>query len=139
MHMQPSVLGFDDLDNLIPNVESGDLSSDGSIHHRLTNLLQSIQCWGHYIKQSRSCLSMHMQRQTPLSSHFMGMIHWLFEVPSFDAHQQTEFLGRHLLGSTMKSKEISHFTLRLGRLTDGYRPQDLQQIVQQFYNISSTK
>ncbi|KAL7482742.1 hypothetical protein ACHAW6_008403, partial [Cyclotella cf. meneghiniana] len=158
MRMQPSVLIFDDLDYIIPNVDSGDLSSDGSIHHRLTNpaLISQVKVIvDHLIRLSCGCSASNAgnsisnnggvvclctcKDKHSLSSRFMGMIHSLLDVPSFDARQRTEFLCHHLLGNTMKYKENSHFISRLGRLTDGYRPRDLQRIVQQIYNISALR
>eukprot|EP00804_Cyclotella_cryptica_P006502 CCRYP_012777-RD/>CCRYP_012777-RD protein AED:0.25 eAED:0.25 QI:1057/0.5/0.66/1/1/0.66/3/0/875 len=158
MRMRPSALVFDDLDYLIPNVESGDSSGDGSIHHRVTNpaLISQVKVIvDHLIHLSLGCNistatnSMSINQgvvclctckdKHSLSRRFMGMIHSLLEVPSFDSRRRTEFLCRHLLGNTMKSNEDYHVMSRLGRLTDGYRPRDLQRIVQHIYNISAIR
>eukprot|EP00804_Cyclotella_cryptica_P008613 CCRYP_007601-RA/>CCRYP_007601-RA protein AED:0.17 eAED:0.17 QI:142/0.33/0.5/1/1/1/4/0/1155 len=158
MRMRPSALIFDDLDYLIPNVESGDSSGDGSIHHRLTNpaLISQVKVIvDHLIHLSLGCNistatnSMSSNQgvvclctckdKHSLSRRFIGMIHSLLEVPSFDSRLRTEFLCRHLLGNTMKSNEDYHVMSRLGRLTDGYRPRDLQRIAQHIYNISAIR
>jgi peroxin-1 len=145
MFRQPSIIILDDLDCLIPNVESGD-SGDGSIHHQMTNpalqsqvkvIVDHLMLLSH-ANTGVACLYT-CRDMTSVSSRFMGMVHNVVETISFDAHQRTEFLCNHVLGSSMKYHEIPPYMSKLGRDTDGYRPRDLILIAKRIISAAQLR
>ena len=143
MLRQPSVLIFDDLDYLIPNIESVH-HSDGSIQHQTNNpiLVGQIKVIvDHFILLSNMnlirrgivCLCSYKDNSS-ISTKFKELMHSAVEIPLFNVQQRTKFFHQHLLGQTDKPQGIPHVVSRLGRLTDGYRPRDLKLIAQRICN-----
>ena len=143
MLKQPSVLILDDIDSLIPNAGSGD-SSDGSIQHQMTNpalisqvkaIVDHIYFLSKSVDGGVACLCT-CKDISFLTNRFIAMMHSVVAVPSFDAPQRTEFLCHHLLERATKHQEVPNFISRLGRITDGYRPRDLQMIAKRVNNAT---
>ena len=158
LHKQPSVLVLDDLDALIPNVESSS-EGDGSIHHHQLNPALMVQVKvivDHLLLLSRYCSRSFRQTnltrtngvvlictcrdKDSLSSRYQeaGHFHSIVEVPSLDSAQRAQFLANNIFRSMSRSNDaIPHAISRLGKDTDGFRPKDLQivatRIVHQNY------
>lgn len=147
---QPSVLILDDLDSLVPNVESADGDDDGSIQHQQLNpsLINQVQVIvNHLVLLSQQgqiyrCPSVSTQKgvvllctcreKDSLSLRFResGLMHSIVEVPTLNSHQRTEFLCQSLLGESIGTSQLPQLLTRLGKATDGFRPHDLTIITQ---------
>lgn len=145
MRKQPSVLIFDDLDCLIPNIESGD-SDVGSMHHQTINPVmvgQAKVIVDHLILLSAQTTGVvcmcTFKDNSSISSRILELFHSLVEVPPLDAKQRTDFLCRMLLDEETQLDEAPNFITRLGRLTDGYRPVDMKKIAKQILNAKSLR
>ena len=146
---QPSVLVLDDLDTLIPNVESSDANGDGSIQHHQLNPALAAQVKiivDHLVLQSDYCCTTTTQNtwtgqsgvillctcrdKDSISTRYQrsGVFHSLIEVPSLDASQRAQFIYNSVFGNmpTACSDKIPHAIIRLGKDTDSFRPKDLQ-------------
>ncbi|KAL7530177.1 hypothetical protein ACHAXR_008670 [Thalassiosira sp. AJA248-18] len=148
-HNQPSVLVLDDLDALIPNVESSGAEGEGSIHHHQLNPALVVQVKiivDHLFLESQHCrLSGRSNNLTTstgvvlictcsdkdsLSIRYQesGVFHSSVEVPSLDSFQRSQFVHNHVFGKTLVSStdRIPHAIARLGKDTEGFRPRDLK-------------
>ena len=160
VYKQPSVLVLDDLDSLIPNVESSDAEGDGSIHHQQLNPALAAQVKiivDHLILQSQYCYrsALHdsccwtestgvillctCRDKDSLSTRYQasGVFHTMVEVPSLDSHQRAQFLYNNIFGSMPGSSNdrIPHAISRLGKDTDGFRPKDLQIVATRILHL----
>lgn len=143
---QPTVLVLDDLDALIPNVESSSAEGDGSIHHHQLNpalVLQVKIIADHLILQSqqfnRSASDTRLNEssgiiilctcrdKSSLSTRYQesGVFHSSVEVPSLDSSERAQFFRNKIFGRNASPLRIQHVLSRLGKDTDGFRPKDL--------------
>ena len=159
MYRQPSVLVLDDLDSLIPNIESSDAEGDGSIHHQQLNPALAAQVKiivDHLVSQSQYCyriaalnncqtestgviLLCTCRDKDSLSTRYQasGVFHTLVEVPSLDSFQRAQFLHNNIFRSMPGSSndKIPHAISRLGKDTEGFRPKDLQIVATRILHL----
>ncbi|KAL9181342.1 hypothetical protein ACHAXT_010147 [Thalassiosira profunda] len=143
---QPSVIVLDDLDALVPNVESSGAEGDGSIHHHQLNpaLITQVKILvDHLLMQSQSlcgsALICTCRDKDSISSRYQasGLFHSLIEVPSLDTAQRTEFLYHNIIrdAQARRDKKVPHAISQLGKDTDGFRPKDLRAIANQIVQL----
>ena len=157
LQKQPSILVLDDLDALIPNVESSGADGDGSIqHHRLNPALvvQVKIIVDHLLLQSQQCLRSTSGNiwnlpsgvvlictcndKDSLSSRYQssGVFHSLVEVPSLDSSQRAQLVHNKVFGNKlMMFDKIPHAIVRLGKDTDGFRPRDMNNVATRIVHL----
>eukprot|EP00578_Thalassiosira_sp_NH16_P007196 CAMPEP_0181123900 /NCGR_PEP_ID=MMETSP1071-20121207/26171_1 /TAXON_ID=35127 /ORGANISM="Thalassiosira sp., Strain NH16" /LENGTH=1237 /DNA_ID=CAMNT_0023209123 /DNA_START=98 /DNA_END=3812 /DNA_ORIENTATION=- len=158
IHEQPSVLILDDLDALIPNVESSGADGDGSIHRYQLNPAVAVQVKtivDHFLLLSQHCQQSSMQKSSIESSGVVlictccdrdslstryrksGVFHSFVEVPSFDSPQRARFIHNNMFGDKQVAlnRRIPHAIHRLGKDTDGYRPKDLKIVAERIVHV----
>jgi SpoVK/Ycf46/Vps4 family AAA+-type ATPase len=148
LRKQPSLLILDDLDAVIPNCENSD-GGDGSIHHQQTNpaLVSQVKAVAdHLVRYTCQCgysnvvLLCTCRDDDSLAARYKnsGIFYSSVEVPSLNFHQRTKFLHHCVLGKRSEVEpsfhDIPHCILKLGKMTDGFRPHDLKLLTARIRN-----